>query len=210
LPGIIGSVSYPYPEILNRVVPVSVPTTKKTCICIRKSGYFGYPYPIPVPGTRPVFIPSCSSNTTSSDAGTIHHRGATYPGELKNLLEDAAVRRAESSASRRQGYPWSIAPRLLDSCGKPRSTPGACGTQRLRPRVASATSTTAATVDPTSTRRCAEATTPGVGDATTAGRIGALRPNHPVRRLSAGPFEREMCPCAISKYFGDLVSNTSA
>jgi hypothetical protein len=26
-------------------------------------------------------------------------------GELKNLLEDAAVRRAESSASRRQGYP---------------------------------------------------------------------------------------------------------
>jgi hypothetical protein len=24
--------------------------------------------------------PSCSSNTTTSDAGTIHHRGATYPG----------------------------------------------------------------------------------------------------------------------------------
>jgi hypothetical protein len=65
--------------------------------------------------------------------------------------------------------PWSIAPRLPDSCGKPRSTPDARGTQRLRPRVASATSTTTATVEPASTRRCAKATTPGVGDATTAG-----------------------------------------
>jgi hypothetical protein len=31
--------------------------------------------------------------------------GRRIQGELKNLLEDAAVRRAESSASRRQGYP---------------------------------------------------------------------------------------------------------
>jgi hypothetical protein len=61
-----------------------------------------------------------------------------------------------------RGTPRSIAPRLPDSCGKPRSTPGARGTQRLRPRDASATST-AATVEPTSTRRCTEATTPGVG-----------------------------------------------
>jgi hypothetical protein len=38
--------------------------------------------------------------------------------------------------------PRSIAPRLPDSCGKPRSTPGARATRRLRPRVASATSTT--------------------------------------------------------------------
>jgi hypothetical protein len=115
--------------------------------------------------------------------------GRRIRGELKNLLEDVAVRRAESSASRRQGYPRSIAPRLLDSCGKPRSTPGARGTQRLQPRVASATSTTAATVGPTSTRRCNEATTPGVGDATTARRIIAPRLNHPVRKLSAGPYD---------------------
>jgi hypothetical protein len=115
--------------------------------------------------------------------------GRRIQGELKNLLEDAAVRRAESSASRRQGYPRRITPRLPDSCGKPLSTPGARGTQRLRPRVASATSTTVATVEPTSTRRCAEATTPGVGDATTAGRIGAPRPNHPVCKLSAGPYD---------------------
>jgi hypothetical protein len=88
-----------------------------------------------------------------------------------------------------RGTPQSIAPRLPDSCGKPRSTPDARGTQHLRPRVASVTSTTAATVEPTSTRRCAEATTPNVGDATTAGRIGAPRPNHPVRELSAGPYD---------------------
>jgi hypothetical protein len=36
--------------------------------------------------------------------------GRRIQGELKNFLEDAAVRRAESSASRRQGYPRSIAP----------------------------------------------------------------------------------------------------
>jgi hypothetical protein len=88
-----------------------------------------------------------------------------------------------------RGTPRSIAPRLPDSCGKPRSTPDARGTQRLRPRVAPATSTTAAIVEPTSTRRCAEATTLGVGDATTAGRIGAPRPSHRVRELSAGPYD---------------------
>jgi hypothetical protein len=58
-----------------------------------------------------------------------------------------------------KGAPRSIAQRLPDSCGKPRSTPSARGTRRLQPRVASATSTTAATVKPASTRRCAEATT---------------------------------------------------
>jgi hypothetical protein len=119
--------------------------------------------------------------------------------ELKNLLKDVAVRRAESSASRRQGCPWSIAQQLPDSCekprstpgarGKPRSTPGARGTRRLQPRVASATSTTAATVEPASTRRCAEATTPSVGDATTVRRIGAHRPNHLVRKPLAGPYD---------------------
>jgi hypothetical protein len=88
-----------------------------------------------------------------------------------------------------RGTPRSIAPRLPDSCEKHRSTPGARGTQRLRPRVASAMSTIAATVEPTLTKRCAEATTPGVGDATTAWRIGAPHPNHPVRKLLAGPYD---------------------
>jgi hypothetical protein len=88
-----------------------------------------------------------------------------------------------------RGTPRSITSRLPDSCGKPRSTPGERGTQCLRPRIASTTSTTVATIEPTSTRRCAEATTLGMGDATTAGRIGAPRPNHPVRELSAGPYD---------------------
>jgi hypothetical protein len=88
-----------------------------------------------------------------------------------------------------RGTPRNIVSRLPDSCGKPWSTPGTCATQRLRPRVASATSTITATVEPTSTRRCAESTTPGVGDATTVGRIGVPHPNHPVRRLSAGPYD---------------------
>jgi hypothetical protein len=144
-------------------------------------------------------LPSASSGVGQNlDAAVILLRAMPEPsttegpriqGELKNLLEDAAVRWAESSAYRRQGYPRSIAPRLPGSCGKPRSTPGTRGTPRLRPRVASATSTTAATVEPTSTRRCAKATTPGVGDATTAGRIRAPRPNHPDRELSAGPYD---------------------
>jgi hypothetical protein len=73
-----------------------------------------------------------------------------------------------------KGAPRSIAQRLPDSCGRPWSTPGARGTRRLQPRVASAMSTTAATIEPASTRRCTEATTPGVGDAMTARRIGAL------------------------------------
>jgi hypothetical protein len=88
-----------------------------------------------------------------------------------------------------RGTPRNITLRLPDSCGKPRSTPGARATQRLRPRVASATSTIAATVGPTSTRGCTEDTTLGVEDATTARRIGAPRPNHPVRRLSAAPYD---------------------
>jgi hypothetical protein len=88
-----------------------------------------------------------------------------------------------------RGTPRNPMLRLPNSCGKPRSTPGARATQRLRPQVASATSTITATVGPTSTRGCAEATTSGVGDATIAGRIGVPRPSHPVRRPSAEPYD---------------------
>jgi hypothetical protein len=89
-----------------------------------------------------------------------------------------------------KGAPRSITQQLPDSCGKPRSTPGARGTRLLQPRVASATSTTAATVEPVSTRRCAEATTPGVGDTATVRRIGAPRSNHLVCKPSVGPYDR--------------------
>jgi hypothetical protein len=109
------------------------------------------------------------------------------------------------------GTPRSIAPRLPDSCGKPRSTPGARGMQRLQPQVTSATSTTTATVEPTSTRRCAEATTPGVGDAMTAGRIGAPRPNHPIRKLSAGPYDgRRSRPGSEPDYHHQVLEGNKA
>jgi hypothetical protein len=88
-----------------------------------------------------------------------------------------------------KGTPRSITPRLPNSCGKPRSTPGARGTRRLWPRATSATSTAATTVEPASMKRCAEANTPGVGDTMTVGRIGAPRPNHLVCKPSAGPYD---------------------
>jgi hypothetical protein len=88
-----------------------------------------------------------------------------------------------------KGAPRSIVQRLLDSCGRPRSTPGARGTGHLQPWVASATSHTIATVEPASTRGCAEATTPGAEDATTARRIGVPRPNHQVRKPSVEPYD---------------------
>jgi hypothetical protein len=60
---------------------------------------------------------------------------------------------------------------------------------RLQPRVASATNNTIATVEPASTRGCAEATTPGAEDATTVRRIGVPRPNHQVREPSVRPYD---------------------
>jgi hypothetical protein len=88
-----------------------------------------------------------------------------------------------------KGAPRSIAQRPLDAYGRPRSAPSAHGTGRPRPRIASATSSTAATVEPASKRGCTEATTPGAEDATTVRRTGAPRPNHQVRKSSAGPYD---------------------
>jgi hypothetical protein len=88
-----------------------------------------------------------------------------------------------------KGAPRSIARRPPDACGRPRSAPSAHGTGRLQPRIASATSNTAATVEPASKRGCAEGTTPGAEDATIVRRIRAPRPNHQVREASAGPYD---------------------
>jgi hypothetical protein len=88
-----------------------------------------------------------------------------------------------------KGAPRSITQRLPDACGRPRSAPSAHGTGRLQPRIASATSSTAATVELASKRGCAEATTPGTEDATTVRKTGAPRPNRQVRGSSAGPYD---------------------
>jgi hypothetical protein len=108
--------------------------------------------------------------------------GRHIQGELKNLLEDDGPKALPPEG---KGTPGASRCDFLIHAGS-LGPHRAHARQRLRPRVVSTTSTAAATVEPTSTRRCTEATTPGVGDATTAGRIGALHPNHPVRRLSAG------------------------
>jgi hypothetical protein len=88
-----------------------------------------------------------------------------------------------------KGAPRSIAQRPPDAYGRPRSAPSAHGMGCPRPRIASATSSTAATVEPASKRGCAEATTLGTEDATTVRRTGAPRPNHHVRESSAGPYD---------------------
>jgi hypothetical protein len=115
--------------------------------------------------------------------------GRRIQGELKNLLEDAAVRRAESSASRRQGYPSEhrvATSRFMREAsvhtGRTRNTapaaPGRLGNEHRH-------HSRRAHLD----KRVRQGYHPRRGDATTAGRIGVLRPNHPVRRLSAAPYD---------------------
>jgi hypothetical protein len=85
--------------------------------------------------------------------------------------------------------PRSITLRPPDTCGKPRSIPSAQETGPLQPWTASATSNTAATVEPASRKGCAEATTPDMEDATTVRKIGAPHPNHQAHESSAGPYD---------------------
>jgi hypothetical protein len=115
--------------------------------------------------------------------------GRRIQGELKDLLENATARQAESFASQRRGCPsehHAVSSQHMREASVPRSTHE---TRHLQPRIASATSNTAATVEPASRKRCAEATTPDMGDGMTARKIGAPRPNHQVRGSSAGPYD---------------------
>jgi hypothetical protein len=115
--------------------------------------------------------------------------GWRIQGEHKNLLEDAAVRRAERSASRRQGYPpehRAATSRFMREAsvhtGRMRdampAAPGRLGNEHHR-------RDRRAHLD----EKVCRGYHPGVGDATTARRIGVPRPNHPVRKLSAGPYD---------------------
>jgi hypothetical protein len=85
--------------------------------------------------------------------------------------------------------PRSIVQRPPNACARPRSTPSTQGTGHLQPGIALATSNIVTTVEPASRRRCAEATTPGAGDAATVRRIRVPRPNHQVHESSAGPYD---------------------
>jgi hypothetical protein len=96
-----------------------------------------------------------------------------------------------------------LTPRSITRCppyafGKPRSILSVHGTRRPPPGNASVTSTTISTIEPASTRRCAEATILGAGDAATARRIAVLRPNHPVHESSAEPYD-ERCSLPVSE-----------
>jgi hypothetical protein len=108
-----------------------------------------------------------------------------------------------------KGAPRSIAQQLPDSCGRPRSTPGARGTGRLQSRVASATNSTIATVEPASTRGCAEATTTRRGGHydSEEDRSPSLEPPCPQafsRAIRRAPFlARFRAPTTITKYSGE-------
>jgi hypothetical protein len=115
--------------------------------------------------------------------------GRRIQGELKGLQEDAAVRRAGSSASRRQGgsseHRATSSRRVREASVRTGSTrdgtpaaPDRLGDERHR-----------RDVEPASKRGCTKATTPGAEDATIVRRIGAPRPNHQVRGSSAGPYD---------------------
>jgi hypothetical protein len=115
--------------------------------------------------------------------------GWRIQGELKNLLEDAAVRRAESSAFQRQGYPPEhhvATSRFMREAsvhlGRTRdTTPAALGRvgneHHRRDR--------RAYLD----ERVLRGYHPRRGDATTAGRIRAPRPNRLVRKPLARPYD---------------------
>jgi hypothetical protein len=115
----------------------------------------------------------------SERCGAIHPRGATYLGRTQE----------SPGGCRGPTVRELYLPKARVPPGASRSDFPTVGRNACSPEVASATSTTAATVEPASMRRCAEATTPGVGDATIVRRIGAPRPNHLVRKPSVGPYD---------------------
>jgi hypothetical protein len=138
--------------------------------------------------------PGCSCDTTPSDAGTLHHRGRRIQGELKNLLEDTAVRRAESSASRRQGYPPEH--RAVTSgfvreasvhTGRTRNTtpaaPGRLGNEHHHRN-------RRAHLD----ERVRRGYHPRCGGRYDSGEDRSPSPDHLVRRLSAGPYDGRHSP----------------
>ena len=113
--------------------------------------------------------------------------GQRIQGELKNLLEDAAVRRAKSSASRRQGYPSehrAATSRFMREAsvhtGCTRNTapaaPGCLGNEH--PHCNRRTH-----LD----ERVSRGYHPRRGGRYAARRIGVPRPNHPVHRLTKRP-----------------------
>jgi hypothetical protein len=115
--------------------------------------------------------------------------GRRIQGELKNLLEDVAVRRAESSASRGQGYPpehRAATSRFMREAsvrtGRTRDTsptaPGRLGNKHHR-------RDRRAHLDD----KVRRGYHPRRGGRYDSGEDQSPRPNHPVRKPSTGPYD---------------------
>jgi hypothetical protein len=116
--------------------------------------------------------------------------GRCIQGELKGLLEDTVVRRAESSASRRQGCPSE---HRATSSRHVREA--SVHTERTRDGTPAAPDRLGDEQHHHNRRARLEETVhrgyhPGAEDATTVRRTGAPRPNRQVRGSSAGPYDR--------------------
>jgi hypothetical protein len=116
-------------------------------------------------------------------------KGRRIQGELKNLLEDTAVRWAESSASRRQGYPSEHRAATSQFMRE-----ASVHTRRTRNIAHAAPGRLGNEHHPCSRRahldeRVRRGYHPRRGGRYDSGEDRILLPNHPVRRLSAAPYD---------------------
>jgi hypothetical protein len=120
--------------------------------------------------------------------------GRRIQGELKDLLEGAAVRRAESSASQRQADPSEH-----HATSSRRMREASVHPERTRDEAPAARDRLGNERHHRDHRACLDEKVrrgyhPGAGDAVTARRIGVLRPSRPVRESSAGPYDERRSP----------------
>jgi hypothetical protein len=120
--------------------------------------------------------------------------GRRIQGELRDLLEGAAVRRAESSASRRRVDPSEhhavSSRRIREASVHPERTRDEAPAARGRPGNEHHLDHRARLDE-----KVRQGYHPRRGGAATVRRIAVLRPNHPVRESSAGPYdERRSLP----------------
>jgi hypothetical protein len=126
--------------------------------------------------------PGYSSNTSPHDARAIDHRRAAYPGRAQESSGGCRGPTGRKLCLPKAGIPLGASRRDFTihagSLGphQAHTQHSACGPGSPRQR--------APPPQPSSPPR-----REGVGDATTAGRIRVPRLNHPVRRLSAGPYD---------------------
>jgi hypothetical protein len=155
--------------------------------------------------------PGCGSDTTSSDAGTIHHRGAAYPGRAQESPGRCRGPTGRELCLPKAGVPPKASrrdfPIHAGSLGPHRANAEhrACGPGTPRQRAPLPRSSSPP-------RREGAPRLPPQAWGTLRQRGGSEPLARTTRSVSFQPghTEREMCPWAISKYFGDLVSNTSA